>query len=115
MQINRKQTYLKYLKAGSVLLMVYFLSVPLVQLFHGHAKNLHVEHVDDHQQVSGSDHCMICDYLSHNQNKQFHLPHPVVPSKVVAGAITLNSHVIAGNYTFTLQGFTNKGPPSTRS
>ncbi|WP_129714033.1 hypothetical protein [Pedobacter sp. SYP-B3415] len=58
-----------------------------------------------------ADSCDVCDFLGHHNFKDFDLPPallmpevPALPSGVPAGSYI-------GIYKFTLQGFSNKGPP----
>lgn len=99
-----------------MLLVMLFLSISVAQIFHSHPKVAALEHThhDDgsgQAQVDAADKCLICDYLAHQQSKEFYISHPLVLTVPLPDAITLNNNVFVGNYKFSLQGFTNKGPP----
>jgi len=104
-------------QAGAMLLVMLFLSISVAQIFHSHPKVATLEHLQQHDgndqdQVASADKCLICDYLAHQQSKEFYISHPLVLSVPLPDAITLNTNVFVGNYKFSLQGFTNKGPPA---
>jgi len=116
MKGTRKHTLNTFYQAGAFLLVMLFLSISVAQIFHSHSKVAAVEHTHHHDQdqqdqVSAADKCLICDYLAHQQSKEFYISHPLVLNVPLPDAITLNSNVFVGNYKFSLQGFTNKGPP----
>lgn len=117
MRRERKQILKKCYQAGAMLLVTLFLSISVAQIFHSHPKVATLEHAHQHgmdgrDQVTAADKCLICDYLSHQQSKEFYINHPLVLSVPLPDAITLNTNVFVGNYKFSLQGFTNKGPPA---
>lgn len=103
----------KFRSAGSLLLLLLFLSIPLISAFHYHHAVVEYEKSGDDEHISSIvDSCKLCDYFAHKQGKELHLscpPQLVVP---IPEPVTLNNPVIALNYKFTLQGFTNKGPPA---
>ncbi|RZM22159.1 MAG: hypothetical protein EOO88_30265 [Pedobacter sp.] len=111
--MRRKHTTLQQCRMwGASLLVILFVAMSFVQTFHGHAKTFHTAQQSDHDQLAANDKCLVCDFLSHQQGKEFHLPHPVLLVKSISTPVTLNTNVFVGNYKFTLQDFTNKGPPS---
>lgn len=117
MQSARKPIYKKCYQAGAFLLVLLFLCISVAQIFHSHAKVAALEQVAGHDhdgqdQVAAAEECMICDYLAHQQSKEFYISHPLVLAVPLPDAITLNTNVFVGNYKFSLQGFTNKGPPA---
>ncbi|WP_256011923.1 hypothetical protein [Desertivirga xinjiangensis] len=57
------------------------------------------------------DSCRICDYLAHKQGRELYLSFPPQLVLPILEPVMRNTPVIAVNYKFTLQGFTNKGPP----
>ena len=67
---------------------------------------------NDKDSVSDTEDCKLCDYYSDQQGKQLFLHYPPVLIISLPATETLNTHVVIGNYKFTLQGFTNKGPPT---
>ncbi|MGN7205219.1 hypothetical protein ACTHQF_13180 [Pedobacter sp. SAFR-022] len=117
MRRERKQILRRCYQAGAMLLVMLFLSISVAQIFHSHPKVAALEHTHQHEgndqdQVAAADKCLICDYLAHQQSKEFYISHPLVLSVPLPDAITLNTNVFVGNYKFSLQGFTNKGPPA---
>jgi uncharacterized membrane protein YjgN (DUF898 family) len=117
MKSARKHTLNKCYQVGAFLLVMLFLSISVAQIFHSHPKVTAMEHAqsqdqDQQDQVSAADKCMVCDYLAHQKSKEFYISHPLVLSVPLPDAITLNTNVFVGNYKFSLQGFTNKGPPA---
>ena len=95
-------------------LVVLMLSIPLAQLLHHH-ENSTIEYVNQDGKASFNksvEKCQLCDYLTQQHGKEFLLSHPTLLNQPLPQAIKIGAIVIAGNYTFTLQGFTNKGPPA---
>jgi len=114
--MKRSKTYRRKTakKLGSFLLMVLFLSIPLVQTLHSHhTKNIVVnKNVTEKSFVNASEKCLICDYTAEIKGKQIVMAHPPIlniPTNVCA---ELNTFVYTRIYKFTLQNFSNKGPPS---
>ncbi|WP_231426836.1 MULTISPECIES: hypothetical protein [Pedobacter] len=98
-------------KAISALLIFTFSFISFVQITHAHSNN-DIEHVGDQKEnVSFTEKCSICDYLVHKHGKDILLPPPFSISYVLPDINTQFTGVFVGNYKFTLQGFTNKGPP----
>jgi len=96
------------------LLVVLMLSIPLAQLLHHH-ENSAIEFANQDGKTSfnkSAEKCQLCDYLTQQHGKEFLLSQPTVLNQPLPQAIKIRANVIAGNYTFTLQGFTNKGPPA---
>ena len=112
MKRERNRLVQKCYHVGSILLVTLFMSISVIQAFHSHSKVVHVEQCSDHEQLAALDHCLVCDYLVHKQGKEFYLPHPPVALKLAVQTISSRPNVFVGNYKFTLQGFTNKGPPA---
>lgn len=117
MQKERKHILRKCYQAGAMLLVMLFLSISVAQILHSHPKvsatpHTHQHDLDGGHQLSAADKCLICDYLAHQQSKEFYISHPLVLNVPLPDAITLNTNVFVGNYKFSLQGFTNKGPPA---
>jgi hypothetical protein len=101
------------LKAMSVGMAMLLLCITVIQALHHHATPTDGNDVcDSREYVYSTNKCAVCDYLSHHQFEEYHLPvvdQILVP---VIKPVTLLSRSYAGAYKFTLQGFTNKGPPS---
>lgn len=98
----------------SALLLLLFLCVHIVEILHAHDRSLDCESEDNTEQhYSMSDQkCKICDYLAHTQQEPFCSSNSVVLSVPLPKAIELSGRIVARVYKFTLQGFSNKGPPS---
>jgi hypothetical protein len=94
------------------MLVLLFLSVNVVQAFHHHQKAVQTESSDNDQDtVAASDQCQLCDYFMHKQGKELFFVYPLVYVIQLPEPLRHTSSVFVGNYKFTLQGFTNKGPP----
>jgi len=102
----------KFHQLGAVLLVLLFLSITVVQIFHRHSQVVKTEQTSsDEDTISSTDDCKICDYLMHKQGKHLFFSYPPVIVFSLPEPIRYSAGVFVGNYKFTLQGFTNKGPP----
>lgn len=104
----------KFQQISSLLLMLLFLSISAAPVFHDHKHSHTTQHVDcgSEEKTQLIDKCAICDYCHHVQGKQILLFYPQQSAILKAEVTTLDTRVLSSNYKFTLQGFTNKGPPS---
>jgi hypothetical protein len=110
---NRKHiTSLK--RVIAILLLLLFCCLHLLQGFHSNSSCADTGDGEQNEQqyMSSVEHCKICDYLAHMRHDLFYISHPIVLSVPLPKAIELNGQLFARIYKFTLQGFTNKGPPS---
>lgn len=110
-----KSLKIKLQQGGSLLLVALFLFISAAQILHNHLdkhNDLH-ESCGDHDQLQLLDKCAVCDYYHHIQDKQIFLHYLPVLVVALPKAITVNTYVFVGNYKFSLQGYTNKGPPYT--
>ena len=98
---------------GSLLMVLLFLSISVIQALHSHNRPVQTEQgASDDDTVSASDQCQLCDYFTQKQGKQlFHSYAPVLVLPIPE-PVSFNTRIFVGNYKFTLQGFTNKGPPA---
>lgn len=96
----------------SLLMAFVFMAITAVQAFHKHTYPSLADNDDDTEYVYSSEKCAVCDYIVHKQTNHAHLSYPPVMGIPVTKAVTLLSKSFAGTYKFTLQGFTNKGPPA---
>lgn len=95
------------------MMVMVFLSITIVQAFHIHDHVVKIEQSSsDEDTLSNADDCKICDYLMHKQGKQLFLSYPPVIVFLLPEPISYSTAVFISNYKFTLQGFTNKGPPT---
>jgi hypothetical protein len=108
-----KLLWAKSQQTVSFLLMLLFLSISTAQLFHIHADRHSDQDVqfEDKDQIRSLNKCSICDYYHYVQGQQILLTLNVVIIMVNPEVITLNTYVLTGNYDFTPQIITNKGPP----
>jgi hypothetical protein len=98
---------------AAYLMVLLFFSMPVLQLAHTHAQPTDYSQSADGKPVleKSSELCKLCDFLLHKQGKEIHSNHLTECAVPLVQPVELRTHLIAGNYTFTLQGFTNKGPP----
>ena len=109
---NRKiYTISKYCQVVSLLLIILFLSISVIQIFHSHKTVIKTEQSDEEDNGYVNEKCKICDFFIHKHGKALHLSHPPIISTPLPDPISYNTFSYIGNYKFTLQGFTNKGPP----
>ncbi len=99
-------------KILSMLLVFVFVAITAVQAVHTH-KTVYPDNSDtDTEYVYSSEKCSICEYFVQKQSHHAHLNYPQVIVAPITKPVTLLGKSFAGNYKFTLQGFTNKGPPA---
>lgn len=96
----------------SLVLAFVFIAITAVQAFHKHNNTSAKDDSEDTEYVYANEKCSVCDYVVHKQSNYAHMYHPPVLMAPVTKAVTLLSKCYAGVYKFTLQGFTNKGPPA---
>jgi hypothetical protein len=110
---RNKNILRKFFQLGSLLLVTLFLSISAIPALHTHKSNVQSEQssYSGDEKVSEANACQICDYLAHTQNKQLFIVYAEVLVLAVSLPISFQPHSFVGNYKFTLQGFTNKGPP----
>jgi hypothetical protein len=98
---------------GGLVLVLLFLSITVVQALHRHHRNVQTEQSStDEDSVTDSDQCKLCDYFNHKQDKQLYPSQELVLVIPLSEPISYKGESFIGNYKFTLQGFTNKGPPA---
>jgi hypothetical protein len=110
---RNKNILRKFFQLGSLLLVTLFLSISAIPALHTHKSSVQSEQSSEssHEKISEANPCPICNYLAHTQNKQLFIVYAAVLVLAVSLPITFQPHSFVGNYKFTLQGFTNKGPP----
>lgn len=111
---KRRREYIKQLfsKAGCLLLMALFLFISAAQILHTHGYKVQTEHAGDSDNLDQSVDCKVCDYFIHHHSKQIFLTYPPLIAIPVPEIVVISTGVFARIYKFTLQGFTNKGPPA---
>ena len=93
--------------------MLLFLSISVIQAVHRHHRPVQtVQSSNDEDVVTDSDQCQLCDYFTQKQGKQLYLSQTLVLISPLPEPISYKRETFVGNYKFTLQGFTNKGPPA---
>jgi hypothetical protein len=114
MKIVKSLQYLWLKRHLSLLLAVFFLAIPIIQSFHDHHQT-DVEHTYEQHISSNVEKCLICDYTTELKGKQALLVHDTAKLLPANLLTTLNTFVYTRIYKFTLQDFSNKGPPSLLS
>jgi hypothetical protein len=97
-------------RLSAALLLLLFLGSILVPAFHSHnsAAEQGIE-----QTVAVDNPCAVCDYIAHSHTEVFTSIPPLILSVPLPPTIELHNGVFARIYKFTLQGFSNKGPPAS--
>ncbi|WP_345951591.1 hypothetical protein ABDD95_09185 [Mucilaginibacter sp. PAMB04274] len=96
----------------SCLLVIVFLGISVGQLFHSHKSGIKTEQSADEDASYLTEKCKVCEFYAHKHSKVINLSYPPVLTVPIPEPVTYTSHYFIGNYKFTLQGFTNKGPPA---
>nr|WP_121270990.1 hypothetical protein [Pedobacter schmidteae] len=113
MKKQRNNPLGKLHKITALWLVLLMLSIAFIPYFHTHAKETECNQHSDECYGFPAGKCKICDYLLHKKGKEIFLDHPVLLAELLPRSITPGGRVYAGIYKFTLQGFANKGPPSS--
>lgn len=94
-------------------MVLLFLAMPAVQAVHSHPRANEKTLAFGEKLVIEKfvEHCKLCEFLSHQMGKDMHLSQPIELVFPIIQPVKLTVNLISGNHTFTLQGFTNKGPP----
>jgi hypothetical protein len=94
-------------------MVLLFFSISVTQAFHSHKDKIRTEQSsNDNDEVTNADDCKICFYLNHKQVEYHSTDYPLLTVLPIPEPLSYNNKNSIGNYKFTLQGFTNKGPPS---
>ncbi|SDD69806.1 hypothetical protein SAMN04488024_107134 [Pedobacter soli] len=112
--LKGEATYLQYMKRVlAVWLMILFVVTSFFQIFHHHHQDLPTHRNNNQTSVKKwVKSCEVCNYLAHHHAEailtayHLELAAQIKPSAPFAGRYYI------GCYKFTLQGFTNKGPPA---
>lgn len=106
-----------YIKLLSLLLLVVFASIQLLQAYHMHNQeqkslvSVTKEASSQHHLDTADIKCSICDYFANTQNKQLHGSTASAYVCYPAKAITLNIDYSQSLYAAAVHTWTNKGPP----
>lgn len=97
----------------SASLVFLFVCIHLLQLLHNHYTfpDSPSGQETEQQCASPAALCKICDYTAHLRHESVDIPPLIILQITLPEAIELEGHVVARIYKFTLQGFSNKGPP----
>lgn len=112
MKKQTNKTASSFSKVISLALALVFFFITAVQAFHNHTFQPANDDADGQEYVFASEKCSVCDYVIHKQTDHAQHSYPPVLVAPVTKPVTLLSRYYAGIYKFTLQGFTNKGPPA---
>jgi len=112
--MKKKENYIvyKFRQIAAYLMVLLFLAIPITQIVHTHEQSS--DYTESGQSVfeKSVENCELCDFLSHHHGKEMHLSSPIAFKVPIVQPVKTITNLISGNYTFTLQGFTNKGPPA---
>lgn len=102
-------------QVGALLLLVLFLSTSFVRFSHVHGRFLKTDHtycVKYQKHLHSADKCKWCEHVHHKHGKDLlgrnNLCTLLIPLTLL---VTYRTDHNTGSCIFTLQGFTNKGPP----
>jgi hypothetical protein len=111
MKIQLEFHSVKIHRLVSMLLVTLFLSISLLQLVHAHAPFVSKEDIGSKNLLSAVEKCEICDFTIHKQSK--YIPIDSFQNVIIVWENEVNDNCEAyiSNYEFSLQGYTNKGPP----
>ena len=99
-------------KLISGLLLLLFAYAHCFQAFHSHKQiPVSADSAEEQQYVSSDQQCKICNYLAHGRHDLVAVTYWLTLLVALPKAVELNSGIYARIYKFTLQGFSNKGPP----
>ena len=115
LKIEKKHIQNKCTQVLSFLLVILFISMTVVQAFHVHDRSAKLEQSDTGDLTYAVEKCKLCDFYLHKQSESFHVLYPPLLVAPLPTVITHHTCYYIGNYKFTLQGFTNKGPPQVLS
>jgi hypothetical protein len=102
---------MKCCQTVSFLLIIVFLGISAGQMLHSHKSILKTEQANEDDSGYIGEKCKICEFYVHKQGKVLNLSYPPVFTAPLPEPISYTTHYYIGNYKFTLQGFSNKGPP----
>jgi hypothetical protein len=102
-------------KLAAYLLALLFIAIPMLPLLHSHGQTTDIVTSTEGETpvVKITGRCKLCHFLAHKQIKDYQLEDAFEVVVPILLHITANTTLVAINYSFTLNGFTNKGPPAT--
>ncbi|WP_295121192.1 hypothetical protein [uncultured Chitinophaga sp.] len=99
-------------RAGSLLLLVLLFSGTVIQASHFHHQVDVTEQCPGDDVMNNVDDCFVCDHYTQQAGKELFYAHPPVLDVPLPEPVQQNGRTYARIYKFTLQGFSNKGPPA---
>jgi hypothetical protein len=102
-------------KSATMLMLMIFLFVSVFQIFHHHEKLLKLDNKHEISVQKLVKSCEVCHYIHNHHAVSLLTDHHYTVLKPVALASVLGGRYYIGSYKFTLQGFSNKGPPVANS
>ncbi|MES2650573.1 MAG: hypothetical protein V4663_02480 [Bacteroidota bacterium] len=100
----------------AVWLMMLFVGTSFIQIFHHHHQDLPSQTHNNQTSIQKwAKSCEVCDYLAHHHAVPILNAHHFELTPPIKSTATFAGRYYIGCYKFTLQGFTNKGPPSINS
>jgi hypothetical protein len=111
LRIEKNNIAKKCCQVVAFLMVILFVSITVVQAFHTHSQKVNTEQSDEGDLTYAVEKCKICEYYVHKHKQAMYLSYPPVLLMPLPTAFINSTQLYIGNYKFTLQGFTNKGPP----
>lgn len=113
MKTGAKHKFKESTQILAYLMILIFASMPIIQLVHSHEQTVEiVSSIDGKPALNTAiEQCKLCDFFVHKQIKDYHIENPTELVIPIVQPIKACTNLISVNYTFTLNGFTNKGPP----
>ena len=93
-----------------VLVLLCSFSIQVLHRHHYENKITVATHQDGKMITTIADHCKVCDQIRHVSSFDLYVPDITIASPITATPAHGGRYYI-GYYKFTIQGFTNKGPP----
>lgn len=115
LKIEKNHIQKKCCQVVSFLMVILFISMTVVQAFHTHDSSVNTEQSDQVDISYAVEKCKICEFYLHKQSETAHSTYPPVLTTPLPTPVKHNTCHYIGNYKFTHQGFTNKGPPGLLS
>ncbi|MCK7556479.1 hypothetical protein MKQ70_16230 [Chitinophaga sedimenti] len=95
-------------KVSALLLLLLLFSATVIQTLHTHPAAIDFS-ISEDEEAAGD--CSICDHYYHQANAAIEPAYPPVFDTPLPAPVVHHGRTYARIYKFTLQGFSNKGPP----
>lgn len=99
-------------KCISLSLVLLLLFISAFQSLHAHPHEKHTKHTEKTYSAA-VEQCKVCEFYDHVQGKVLRPDFQASLEAPCTLPVVHQSGYFIGSYKFTLQGFTNKGPPAT--